>query len=131
MSYGCYSAKVLYLPAIYGWYSEFFVTMGLEGNSRVCLLDNRHVIIRLELEEDYSGLGRHVMFMVEACAFSSGHLSFAELYLLCMCERFSHICLFIIFTTNMLCFFIASAVSKTFVSIMPLPQAVGLLLLRF
>ncbi|KAH9750076.1 hypothetical protein KPL70_005587 [Citrus sinensis] len=33
---------------------KFFVSLGLKGNSQISLLDNRHILIKLSLEEDYS-----------------------------------------------------------------------------
>lgn len=33
---------------------KFFISLGLKGNSQISLLDNRHILIKLLLEEDYS-----------------------------------------------------------------------------
>lgn len=33
---------------------KFFDSLGLKGHSYISLLDNKHVLIKLELEEDYS-----------------------------------------------------------------------------
>lgn len=33
---------------------NFFVSLGLKGNCQISLLDPRHVLIKLALEEDYS-----------------------------------------------------------------------------
>lgn len=33
---------------------KFFISLGLKGHSQISLLDNKHVLIKLELEEDYS-----------------------------------------------------------------------------
>ncbi|KAH9662191.1 reverse transcriptase domain-containing protein [Citrus sinensis] len=33
---------------------KFFISLGLKGNSQISLLDNRHILIKLSLEEDYS-----------------------------------------------------------------------------
>lgn len=33
---------------------QSFVFLGLKGNSQISLLDNRHILIKLEMEEDYS-----------------------------------------------------------------------------
>lgn len=35
---------------------KFFTTLRLKGNSKVSLLDNRHVLIQLDVDEDYSSL---------------------------------------------------------------------------
>ena len=33
---------------------KFFISLRLKGNSQISLLDNRHILIKLEIEEDYS-----------------------------------------------------------------------------
>lgn len=33
---------------------KFFISLGLKGNSQISLLDNRHILIKLSTEEDYS-----------------------------------------------------------------------------
>lgn len=35
---------------------KFFASLGLNGKSQVSLLDNRHVLIKLNVEEDYTRL---------------------------------------------------------------------------
>ena len=33
---------------------NFFISLSLKGNYQISLLDNRHILIKLEIEEDYS-----------------------------------------------------------------------------
>ena len=33
---------------------NYFVSLGLKGNLQISLLDNRHILIKLKIEEDYS-----------------------------------------------------------------------------
>ena len=47
---------------------KFFVSLGLKGNSQISLLDNRHILIKLEMEEDYSRIWV-TQLMVNGCRF--------------------------------------------------------------
>lgn len=33
---------------------KFFISLGLKGTSQISLLDNRHILIKLSSEDDYS-----------------------------------------------------------------------------
>lgn len=35
---------------------KVFTSLGLKGNSQISLLDNRHVLIKLDVEENYTRL---------------------------------------------------------------------------
>lgn len=44
-SFGCPSMDII---------RKFFISLDLKGNSQISLLDNRHILIKLSMEEDYS-----------------------------------------------------------------------------